>query len=360
MWFPGLKGETRGTRYSFPCVLELSSMNPDSERKVAIVVIGRNEGERLKSCLRALNCGAMTVVYVDSGSSDGSAEYALTVGCNVVELDAAMPFTAARARNAGFASLVKEEPDVAFVQFLDGDCDLMEGWLERGTAALIGRPDVGIVCGHVREIHPEASVYNKICDLEWEQRPGEIRTSGGRFMIRREAFSAAGGFRADVIAAEDDEFCVRVRGLGWKILMVDAEMARHDAAMTRFSEWWRRSRRTGHAYAQVAALHGKGEERYFVRDCRRVWFWGLVLPLVAAGLAFFTRGWSLLLLAAYALLFARIYLRGRKRGWAGRDALVYAWFTVIAKFPALVGMLEYHWRRMSGHAPEIIEYKGNA
>jgi GT2 family glycosyltransferase len=176
-------------------------------------------------------------------------------------------------------------------------------------------------------------------------------------MIRKEIFSAAGGFRADVIAAEDDEFCVRVRKLGAKILMVDAEMARHDAAMTRFGQWWRRSRRAGHAYVHVAALHGKGEERYFVRDCRRVWFWGLVLPVISMGLAAFTHGWSLLLLGAYGLLFVRIYLHGRKRGWTGADAFVYAFFTVIAKFPALVGMLEYHWRKLSGHAPEIIEYK---
>ena len=327
---------------------------------MAIVTIGRNEGERLKSCLRAANCGARTVVYVDSGSADGSADYARSAGCRVVELDAALPFTASRARNAGFASVMKHEPDVAFVQFVDGDCDLVEGWLERGVAALNARPDVGIVCGHVREIHPEASVYNKLCDLEWEQRPGEIRTSGGRFMIRREVFSAAGGFRADVIAAEDDEFCVRVRGQGAKILMVDAEMARHDAAMTRFSEWWRRSRRTGYAYAQVAALHGKGEERYFVRDCRRIWFWGLALPLAAVGLAAFTHGWSLLLLGGYALQFARIYFRGRKRGWAAGDAFKYAFFTVLAKFPALLGLLEYHWRRGRGHAPAIIEYKGSS
>jgi GT2 family glycosyltransferase len=332
-------------------------MNPGSSQNVAIVAIGRNEGERLMSCLSSAKGGARTVVYVDSGSQDGSADYARSVGCCVVELDAALPFTAARARNAGFACVVKQEPNVAFVQFVDGDCELVEGWLERGAAGLDARTDMGIVCGHVREIHPEASIYNKLCDLEWEQTPGEIRTSGGRFMIRREVFSAAGGFRADVIAAEDDEFCVRVRGLGSKILMVDAEMARHDAAMTRFSEWWRRSRRTGHAYAQVAALHGKGEERYFVRDCRRVWFWGLVLPVFSLALAAFTRGWSLLLLGAYALQFARIYFRGRKRGWAGRDAFVYAWFTVIAKFPALVGMLEYHWRQMRGHAPKIIEYK---
>lgn len=332
-------------------------MNSGFGQNVAIVVIGRNEGERLKSCLRLAVCGARTVVYVDSGSQDGSAEYARSVGCSVVELDAALPFTAARARNAGFAWAVKHEPDVALVQFVDGDCELVEGWLERGAAALDARPDVGIVCGHVREIHPEASVYNKLCDLEWEQTPGEIRTSGGRFMIRRDVFSAAGGFRADVIAAEDDEFCVRVRGLGVKIMMVDAEMAWHDAAMTRFSQWWRRSRRTGHAYAQIAAMHGKGEERYFVRDCRRVWFWGLMLPVISLGPAAFTHGWSLLLLGAYGLLFVRIFFRGIKRGWTGRDAFVYAFFTVIAKFPALVGMLEYHWRQMRGHAPEIIEYK---
>ncbi|MGP8271961.1 MAG: glycosyltransferase [Terracidiphilus sp.] len=332
-------------------------MNPEPGQNVAIVVIGRNEGERLKSCLRSVNCGARTVVYVDSGSQDGSADYARSAGCSAVELDAALPFTAARARNAGFACVMKQEPDVALVQFVDGDCELMEGWLERGAAALSARPDVGIVCGHVREIYPRASVYNKLCDLEWEQTPGEIRTSGGRFMIRREVFSTAGGFRADVIAAEDDEFCIRVRGLGWKILMLDAEMACHDAAMTRFGQWWRRSRRTGHAYAQVEALHGKGEERYFVRDCRRVWFWGLVLPVISLVLAAFTRGWSLLPLGAYALLFARIYFRGRKRGWASGDAFVYAWFTVIAKFPALVGMLAFHWRQMRGEAPAIIEYK---
>ncbi len=335
-------------------------MNSDFTQNVAIVVIGRNEGERLKSCLRAVNRGARTVFYVDSGSTDGSAEYAQSAGCSVVELDAALPFTAARARNAGFACVMKQEPNAAFVQFVDGDCELVEGWLERGAAALDARPDVGIVCGHVREIHPQASVYNRLCDLEWRQMPGEIRTSGGRFMIRREVFRAAGGFRADVIAAEDDEFCVRVRGLGAKILMVDAEMARHDVAITQFSQWWLRSRRTGYAYAQVAALHGKGEERYFVRDCRRVWFWGLVLPLVALGLAFFTRGWSLLLLGAYGLQFVRIYFHREKSGWAGMDAFVYVWFTVIVKFPALLGMLAYYWRRVSGNAAEIIEYKGNA
>jgi GT2 family glycosyltransferase len=335
-------------------------MIPAANQTVAIVAIGRNEGERLKSCLRAAMAGARTVVYVDSGSEDGSVQYAQSVGCRVVELDPARPFSAARARNEGFARVMEDEPDVEFVQFVDGDCDLVDGWLQRGIEAFNDRPDVGIVWGHLREIRPEASIYNRLCDLEWRQQPGETRSSGGIFMVRRTLFIAAGGFRPDVIAAEDDEFCIRARGLGWKILLLDAPMALHDVAMTRFSEWWLRTRRTGHAYAHVAAIHGKGEERYFVRDCRRVWFWALVLPVIASCLAPFTYGLSLLaMLALYVLQFGHIYLAGRRRGWGTGDALIYALFTVIAKFPMLEGLLEYNWRQRRGHAMTIIEYRGS-
>jgi glycosyltransferase involved in cell wall biosynthesis len=48
-------------------------MHPGTSNDVAIVVIGRNEGERLKRCLRAALAATATVVYVDSGSVDGSA-----------------------------------------------------------------------------------------------------------------------------------------------------------------------------------------------------------------------------------------------------------------------------------------------
>jgi GT2 family glycosyltransferase len=336
-------------------------MMPDPGQDVAIVAIGRNEGDRLKSCLRAAKSGAQTVVYVDSGSADGSAAYARSVGCTVIELDSSRPFSAARARNEGFGRLMELDPEVEVVQFVDGDCDLVEGWLEQGTATLRERSHVGVVFGHVREINREATVYNRLCDLEWQRTPGEIGACGGIFMVRAEAFRAVGGFRADVIAAEDDEFCVRLRRAGWKILLVDAAMVGHDAAMTHFSQWWRRARRTGHAYAQVAAIHGRGEERYFVRDCRKIWLWALVFPVLALGLAPFTYGWSLLvLLSLYALQFDRIYLNGKKRGWRTGDALVYAWFTVIGKFPMLEGLLAFHWRRGRGQTPTIMEHKRSA
>jgi GT2 family glycosyltransferase len=333
-------------------------MMPDPGENIAIVAIGRNEGERLKSCLRSVLNRARTVVYVDSGSVDGSPQYAASVNCRVVQLDPLRPFSAARARNEGFACVMDHAPDVPFIQFLDGDCDLVEGWLEQGASTLTHREDVGVVCGHVRELHPQATIYNRVCDLDWQQAPGEVRSSGGRFMVRADVFRAVGGFRPEVIAAEDDEFCVRVRHLGCKILQIDTEMARHDIAMTRFSEWWRRSKRTGHAFAQVAALHGASPERYFVRDCQRIWLWALVLPVLALCLAPFTQGFSMLILfCAYALQFARSCYRGRTRGWRTGDALLYSFFTMLFKFPALLGLIEYYWRDWRGHAFKIIEYK---
>jgi GT2 family glycosyltransferase len=325
--------------------------------KVAIVAIGRNEGERLKLCLRAALREAKSVVYVDSGSADGSAEYAQSVGCRVVELDASRPFSAARARNEGFACVVEFAPDTPFVQFVDGDCELEEGWTEQAAKTLQERSDVGVVCGRVREIHPETSLFNRLCDLEWRQPAGEVRTSGGRFMARAGAFEEVGGFRPDVIAAEDDEFSIRVRRQGWKILMIDAPMASHDAAITSFGQWWRRARRAGHAYAQVAALHGGGEERYFVHDRLKILIWGLALPITALAAAPFTRGISLLLLGAYGLQLAHIARGYRKRGWASRDAWTYSFFVVISRFPGIQGLLEFYWRRMCRRAMTIIEYK---
>ena len=333
-------------------------MNSGANSGVAIVAIGRNEGERLKLCLRAALRYAKTVVYVDSGSTDLSASYARSVGCLVVELDLSRPFSAARARNEGFACAMASVPDTQYVQFVDGDCELAEGWIEQAARTLAEREDIGVVCGRVREIHPEASVYNRLVDLEWRQPPGEALTSGGRFLVRAHVFKEVGGFRPDVIAAEDDEFSIRVRRQGWKIYLLDAPMASHDAAITCFRQWWRRSRRAGHAYAQVAALHGGGSERYFIRDRRRILVWGLALPAAAITAALFTRGISLLTLPGlYGLQLAHIARGCLKRGWASRDAWAYGSFTVLSRFPALQGLIEYYWRRISRQRMTIIEYK---
>jgi glycosyltransferase involved in cell wall biosynthesis len=326
---------------------------------VGVVVIGRNEGERLKRCLEGLRGARWPVLYVDSLSHDGSPAWARGEGFTVVELDGSSPLSAARARNEGFRALLADHPELEFVQFVDGDCELFPDWIERGREAFRTRPEAGIVCGQVVERHPEASLYNLMCSVEWQKPPGEILACGGIFMVRAAVFRALDGFRADVMAAEDDELCLRVRRSGRKIIAVAEPMVLHDAALSSFGQWWTRARRTGMAYGQGVFLHGNSADQHFRRQARSALFWGAGVPLVALGLALPTRGLSLVALSAYLALFAKIYRAHRRNGQSHRVALVLATFNVIAKWPELQGLGHFYHRILwQGGAVELIEYKG--
>lgn len=328
---------------------------------LGIVIIGRNEGERLRRCLASAVAARCPVVYVDSGSSDGSVEVARSMGSEVVELDLSLPFTAARARNAGFARLEQSEPGVEFVQFVDGDCEIVPGWLDTARAVLEQRSDIAVVYGRRRERYRDQTVYNRLADLEWDMPIGEVKACGGDAMILAAAFRRVGGYNPSIIAAEDDELCLRIRGQGWGVLRIDAEMTLHDMAMTRFAQWWRRAVRCGHAYAEGSARYGRTPERHFVRQLRSTLFWGLLLPLLALTLAWPTRGASLVLLCGYLILYWRTerYYRFDRR-WPAADARLYAAFCVVAKFPQVAGVAKYWLRHIRGKPAQIIEYRGTA
>lgn len=324
-----------------------------------IVVIGRNEGERLRECLRSALSRGFPVVYVDSASTDGSVALARKMGADVVELDPVRMPSAARGRNEGFARMLSRFPGMRHVQFVDGDCELIDGWLEAGAAALEVDVSVSGVCGRVQERNPDANVFKRMCAIEWRKEPGEVASCGGNFMVRATAFQKVEGFRVDVIAGEDDELCFRLRRAGGRILHLDEGMVWHEIAMTRLSQWLRRAQRAGHAYAQVASLHGRSPERLFVRDCLRSGFWGLVLPAASLALAWPTRGLSLLLLGAYPIQAARVSWSGHRDGLSWKDAYFFAVLSLAAKFPAAVGMVQYFWRHCRGSPMAIIEHKGS-
>lgn len=328
---------------------------------VAVVVIGRNEGERLKRCLASVQAQVSRIVYVDSGSSDGSVAHARGLGMEVVELDTSAPFTAARGRNAGFTALQATGKLPEFVQFIDGDCLLVSDWIAVGTAHLEARKDLGIVTGWRSEIDRNRSVYNAICDFEWHRPAGPIDACGGDMMVRAQAFATLGGFNPQVIAAEDDEFCVRMRKSGLGIERLPLSMTRHDAAMTRFSEWWRRAVRSGHGFAQVGHLHPD----HFRAERRRVWLYGLVLPLLGlAGLLMALAGlWVaggltlLAVLGGYGLSWLRTAQGLMRSGLPTREAMHHAVYLSLSKFPNLIGMLTYRVRLWQQRDMIIIEYK---
>lgn len=314
----------------------------------AAVVIGRNEGARLIRCLASVREHCEPVIYVDSGSGDGSVDAARAAGAEVIELDMQVPFTAARARNAGIEHLFGQQSVPDYIQFLDGDCTLRAEWPETARRFLDNAPDVAVVCGRRREIRPEETVYNGLIDREWETPVGQAEACGGDAMIRSAALRAAGGYNPDLIAGEEPELCLRLRQAGWKIWRLDAEMTLHDADIRRFAQWWQRSRRAGHAYAEGAFLHGASPERHYVRQTRRALLWGAGIPL-AAGLGTLLSPLAAVLLLAWPAQVLRLRVSGSR--WAE------AFFLTLGKIPETQGILGYYLGRLKGTGSRIIEYK---
>jgi GT2 family glycosyltransferase len=320
---------------------------------LGVVVIGRNEDHRLITCLDSLS-DALTVIYVDSGSTDGSVQAARYRSIDVVELDLSIPFTAARARNAGFSRLLRIAPDLRYVQFVDGDCELLPGWSETAVAFLETRPDVAAVCGRLRERFPDRSIYNWLCDREWDRPPGEVRSCAGNVMMRAQALKSVGGYREDIIAAEEDELCVRLRAANWQIWRLPHEMALHDAAMMHFRQWWRRAFRAGYAYAQGAQLHGTAPEHHFVWESRRAWIWGLLLPLFCIGTAAVVHPFGWIAFLIYPLQLMR--LTAHNSGSLG-DRASLAFFQLLARFPEGLGHIKFLRDRLLQLRPQLIEHK---
>jgi glycosyltransferase involved in cell wall biosynthesis len=284
-------------------------------------------------------------------------EAALELGVHVIELDLSIPFTMARGRNAGFNYLIEHFKDIKYVQFIDGDCELLDGWVEQAIKTLDSDEKLAVVCGRRRERFPDASVYNLLADMEWDTPVGEANECGGDALMRVSAIREVNGYNETLIGGEEPEMCVRLRQRGWKIRRIDADMTLHDAAMLKFSQWWKRSIRGGWAFEEGAAMHGALPERFRVRDSRSGWLWGLIVPLIALLLALPTSGLSLLLFLGYPYLMWRVYQYRSRCGDLPSPARSYAFWCVLSKLPQVIGQIKYWLTRWRGKRATLIEYK---
>lgn len=326
---------------------------------VGFIAIGRNEGERLQAALKAIKnfCSDSPVVYVDSGSTDDSVAFAQSLGIDVVELDMSIPFTAARARNAGFEQLINQHPTLEYVQFFDGDCEMIEGWIEQAITVLDAEENIAIVSGRRMEKFPKASIYNTLMDIEWNTPIGDIKAVLGDMCVRVTAFNEVEGFCENIISAEDDDFCIRIRQHGYRVVRIDANMSRHDANIMTASQWYKRSQRGGHGYANIYHLHGQGEDRYFLKELKSVTFWGGFIPSLYFILLFTAPLLAIALLTVYSVFIAKTALRRILNGDSIKVGLVYAALIYTGKIPEFFGAVQYWKNRLLSRNHQLIEYK---
>jgi len=330
-------------------------------RILSVVVIGRNEGDRLMRCLdsirsiRGLDEGTETI-YVDSASTDGSPERAAATGATVVVVTSRVP-TAALGRNAGWKVAAGE-----FVLFLDGDTVLHADFPLLALQAMSNDSTLAAVWGHRRELYPKRSIYNRVLDLDWVFRPGFTDYCGGDVLMRRQALEDVQGYDASLIAGEEPELCRRLRAKGYRILHIDQPMTGHDLAMTRFRQYWRRAIRTGHAYAEVSKRFRDSPDPLWqgvrVANLLRGGFW----TLTAASAAILSIAWWTWVPAALWLgfLFLLAMRSAWKVRWKSSDVLslfLYGFHSHLQQVPVFVGQLQFDFNARRGRKRDLIEYR---
>jgi GT2 family glycosyltransferase len=326
---------------------------------VAVVVIGRNEGERLRACLASVLAmdyprDLLDILYVDSASTDNSVRLAQSLGVRTIALDG--PTTAARARNAGWT-----RTSAPFVLFLDGDTLLHPDFV-RNNIDRFDDPSIAGVFGDRREMHTAGSLYNALFDLDWNTQPGFSLYFGGDALVRREALDAVDGYDERLIAGEEPEMCRRMRERDYRILHVAEPMTRHDLAMHNFGQYWRRSLRTGHAYAEISALYARTADPLWRAESHGNTVRGLFWLAAPAGCAVFSlarRSWlpiGLFSLGA-AALGARTAMRATSKTRSPSLLPAYALHSHLQQVPIFFGQLRFWLRRHRSRRSGIIEYK---
>lgn len=312
---------------------------------VSVVVIGRNEGERLERCLLSVQQARWAghrfeLIYVDSRSTDQSVERALAMGAKALVLDDASP-CAAKARNLGWQVASGE-----FILFLDGDTELHADFVLHALRTL-AEPRLCAVWGHRRESRPQQSIYTRVLDLDWVYPTGRTLYFGGDVLVRRAALAEVNGFDPTVKAGEEPELCARLRAAGWEIEHIDVPMTLHDLAVTSFRAYCLRAYRSGIAYAEVAERMRLRGDVLWQREARRDFWHGWVF--VCAPFVFLAALWLQPVMAWVLLGLAALYI-GRtayRCAWKAPGqwglCIQYAIHAHVQKIPALLGQLK--WRQ---------------
>ena len=326
---------------------------------LSVVVIGRNEGDRLSRCLESIRAmrlpaGGSEIIYVDSASTDDSRQRAADAGALVIPLEEG-PHTAARGRNAGWRA-----SQGRYVFFLDGDTQVDPDFVNRAMPAFEDRR-IAVVWGHRRETAPHASLFNRVLDLDWIYPPGETEFCGGDALVRRSVLEEIGGYDEALIAGEEPEMCNRIRSNGGIIMHLDLAMTGHDLAMTRWSQYWKRAQRAGHAYAQMAERSRESDLPLWNKEARRnLQHSGALAFCALSGLCAMVCGFGAVGMALALLWVGLIVRTAWRQRWKSRQwstLLLYGIHSHLQQLPITWGQLSYRRQARLGRQRGLIEYK---
>ena len=299
---------------------------------ISVIVIGRNEGERLAACFdsvrSALGVLSHELIYVDSHSTDDSVSIARAHGARCFLLEETQT-TAGLGRFAG-----TQEARGEYLLFLDGDMYLQPGFAQRALTAMASRGYDG-VCGIRDDVYMQGdrvvSRRENYFGCTQERLAPEF---GGAIFLRADALARCGGWSPDTIACEEAELHARLLDAGCRIGEIPVPMIVHTDAVrdsrgalgVLFSR-----RRLGEGQAfRCAMAHGRA--RAYVRH-ERVKFSFYALDWLCLLLAL-TAGWVGLgvLCALQSMQLGFLISRGHPRAFVSHKLFFFAFPAGISSY----------------------------
>lgn len=210
----------------------------------SIIVVTHNQLQYTRQCLESLRFRTdepYEMIVVDNGSTDGSIDY-LRAQPNVTLI--------ANPDNRGFPAAVNQGLRCAQgrqVLLLNNDTVLTTGWLRKLLDALYSDPKTGLVgpvsnsVSGFQEIPVSYSDLASLDGFAWEQgrhHAGEYieveRLVGFCLLIRREVIDAIGLLdeRFGIGNFEDDDYCRRAQGAGYRTVMALDSFVHHFGSRT--------------------------------------------------------------------------------------------------------------------------------
>jgi glycosyltransferase involved in cell wall biosynthesis len=250
----------RDRRHSAARYEDEHAVRDDTRLDIDVVIVTYQSARHLGRCLGALPVG-LRVLVVDNASTDGSADLAEALGCEVIR----------NQHNAGFGAAVnravRERVSAAHVLLLNPDAQVHESCVVRLLAAM-QNDDVAVT--GPRLLHPDGSEQRPwwpfpTARRAWKEalgvhrlRPPDFSRSaevdfvvGACFLIRTDAFRAVGGFDGRYwLYGEEADLCRRLAEAHWRIRFVAEASATHIGG------------------ASAASLNGAAE-KHFARGSER-------------------------------------------------------------------------------------------
>lgn len=199
--------------------------------ELSVIVIGKNESKNLAVMVSSLDrlrhIGVIDTefIYVDSASSDDSAEVASSFFDQVIVLESSPDLCAAAGRNIGTINACKK-----WVLYLDGDMELCDEFIEELHQMINSTETNRGFMGLYEHVYPDGSVrsdgYGSRNNYDYQDETF-VRHFGGAVLLPRALVLQAGNYNPGVFSNEEIDLHTRIRAIGGRVKSVNIKMIRH-------------------------------------------------------------------------------------------------------------------------------------